>query len=281
MKNKKNHFVRRLKIFLCIFVFCLSLIGLSSVKTHAYTAEVNTFPLNGENVSLHLPVKSNTNLSIYLNAEGSSFKLGMFYNGSLYMQYYPTGAQTYDTYIGYLDGFYTMFYLNYTTSVESGITYYDFDYGFIYYSVVDANYLILNETVKMTSESISVGVTTNDVSIFVEGSQIGIDTQGAFLIADFGYSNIIDSATNSINFIKNNFDKFLDYSYDSGYAKGYNDGVLGGDATSFTDFGTVILQMVNNFLSFEILPNFSLLNVLHLCLTLGFVFLVLRFFVGG
>lgn len=279
MKNKKN--LNKIKRILIVLVFCFVLIAIPSIKTYAYTADVNTFPLNGENVSLHLPVKSNTNLSIYLNAEGSSFKLGMFYNGSLYMQYYPTGAQTYDAYIGYLDGFYTMFYLNYTTSVESGTTYYDFDYGFIYYSVVDPNYLILNETVKITSESISVGTTTNDVSIFVEGSQIGMDTQGAFLIADFGYTNIIDSATNSINFIKDNFDKFLNYSYDSGYAKGYNDGVLGGDATNFTDFGTVILEMVNNFLSFEILPNFSLLNVLHLCLSLGFVFLVLRFFVGG
>ena len=281
MKNKRNRVLRRLKIILCVFVFCLSLIGLSSVKTHAYTTDVNTFPLNGENVSLHLPIKSNTNLSIYLNAEGSSFKLGMFYNGSLYMQYYPTDAPTYDSYIGYLDGFYTMFYLNYTTSVESGITYYDFDYGFIYYSVVDSNFLILNETVKMVSESILVGVTSNDVSIFVEGSQIGMDTHGAFLIADFGFSNIIDSAINSINFIKDNFDKFLDYSYDSGYAKGYNDGVLGGDSNDLSDFGLVLLEMANNFLSFEILPNFSLLNILYLCITIGFVIVILKFFAGG
>lgn len=81
------------------------------------------------------------------------------------------------------------------------------------------------------------------------------------------------------------YESVFDEGYNHGYQVGFDEGVvsveLGSDVANFGAFGRIMLDTIDNFMSFEIMPNFSLLNILQLVMTICLVILFLKFFAGG
>lgn len=100
---------------------------------------------------------------------------------------------------------------------------------------------------------------------------------------DLGYTQGFDEAT--LNESVEQYNKGYDKGFDEGYEVGFDEGVisveLGSDIADFGSFGRIMLDTVDNFLSFEIVPNFSLMNILQLVMTICLVILFLKFFAGG
>lgn len=48
-----------------------------------------------------------------------------------------------------------------------------------------------------------------------------------------------------------------------------------------SNFGTILLEGANNFLSFQLLPNFTLFNILTILVTIPLLVWILKLFLGG
>lgn len=72
-----------------------------------------------------------------------------------------------------------------------------------------------------------------------------------------------------------------DKGFREGRTKGQKEGYIKGQASLNIDFTTWISSAVNGFMGFEIFPGISLMSVLSFVISLGLLFLILRFFSGG